>query len=122
MSLTIPQNKAVATKRKSILAELKHLANEGIIEPEVFEHFHEKIEEGGELNLAMNSLNEKDKFIKSKLRNTKEYKDKIEVAKHKKFIKAMQEKNLDETRGAIELIVKQHGNKLSNETKNILSM
>jgi len=120
MGLPIPNNKQVAVKRKSLLSELKKLSNEGTISPEVFDHFHSKIEEGGEISLALNTINDRDKAIKAKLRNTEEYKAKIEVAKQKKALKAMQEKNLDETKGAIELIVKQHGNKLSADTKNLL--
>lgn len=122
MGLNIPQNKLEARKNKSFLAVLDKLHQEGQIDSEVFNHFVEKLKESGELNLAMQIVSEKDKHVKHKLRHTKEYQEKIEISKQRKFIKAKKERNLDETRGALELILKQCGNSLTHDERKLLSI
>lgn len=122
MSLAIPNKKqAVKAPRKSVVSELATLKDEGLIETSTFEFFVDKINEAGELNLSMAAVQEKEKNVKAELIKSPAYQKKIQVAKMKKYVKAMQEKNLDETNGALELIVQQLGPGKAQSIKNLLT-
>jgi len=122
MSLQRPNNKAVQVKTKSILHGIKGLNEQGLISNEIVDLFEEKINEGGELNLILSQLKEKDKEIKEELKNTPEYKSKIEIAKKMKQARAMQERNLDETRGALETVKTMLGDAAPKELNKLLKI
>jgi len=121
MALPIPQNKQNVQARKSLINELQTLTENGEIDKNSFDFFMEKLNEAGELTLAMNHVHKRDKDVKEKLKKTAEYQEKIKVAQMKKYVKAKQEKNLDETNGALELIANQLGSGKGQKLKNLLT-
>lgn len=121
MSLAIPNNKQEIQHKKSLVGELTKLQESGEIDATDLEHFIEKLNEAGELTLMMSNVNEREKNVKAELRKSEEYQAKIKVAQMKKYVKARQEKNLDETNGALELIIKRLGSGKARELKKLLT-
>lgn len=121
MSLAIPNNKQEIQQKKSLVGELTKLQESGEIDATDLEHFIEKLNEAGELTLMMSNVNEREKNVKAELRKSEEYQAKIKVAQMKKYVKARQEKNLDETNGALELIIKRLGSGKARELKKLLT-
>lgn len=121
MGLAIPKQNQSIDKRKSIANELGRLVDEGKIDESSYNHFMSKLNEAGELTLAMQEVNKREQKVKDKLKKSEEYQEKIKVSQMKKYVKAKQEKNLDETYGALELITTQIGGPDGKNLKKLLT-
>jgi hypothetical protein len=121
MGLLIPKQNQSIDKRKSIANELGRLVDEGKIDESSYNHFMSKLNEAGELTLAMQEVNKREQKVKDKLRKSDEYQEKRKVSQMKKYVKAQQEKNLDETYGALELITTQLGGSDGKNLKKLLT-
>lgn len=121
MGLPIPKQNQSIDKRKSIANELGRLVDEGKIDESSYNHFMSKLNEAGELTLAMQEVNKREQKVKDKLRKSDEYQEKRKVSQMKKYVKAKQEKNLDETYGALDLIITQLGGSDGRDLKKLLT-
>lgn len=122
MGLKIAQNKIEIKPKKSLLDTFEQLKEQGKIDDKTFNHFNDKIKESGLLHLKMNNVLEREKAARIALQKTDEYQKKMQTAKWKKGIKAAQEQNNDEIKGALELILIQLEHELPHDVKKQLMM